>query len=58
MLQLAEALADAADGPLPPLEAVQGHQAALLARLRLNPAWLAEHLVDPASLADEAAMMR
>ncbi len=58
VLHLAEALADAADGPLPPLEAVQGHHAALLARLRLNPAWLAEHLVDPATLADEAAMMR
>jgi HD-like signal output (HDOD) protein len=57
VLHLAEALADAIDLGLPPIAAIEEHQAELIARLHLKPSWLADKLPDPAALAEEAALI-
>jgi HD-like signal output (HDOD) protein len=57
VLRLAEALADTMDLQQPPIEAMQQALPELIARLRLNPAWLADKLLDPAALAEDAQLM-
>jgi HD-like signal output (HDOD) protein len=57
VLHLAEALADAMDLEQPPIEALQSALPQLIARLRLNPDWLADKLLDPADLGQEVQMM-
>lgn len=69
VLHLAEALADTMDIAAPPppalgqtadaspVDALQLAMPELIARLRLNPAWLADKLLSPADLAQEAKLM-
>ena len=56
-LRLAEALADAMDLELAPLESLTREFPELIQRLRLNPAWLADKLLDPSVLSQEVALM-
>lgn len=57
VLHLAEALADTLDLEQPAVEALQAAVPDLIARLRMNPAWLADKLLDPAELAQEVQLM-
>jgi len=56
-LHLAEALADAMDLEQPPIESLQQTQSELIAKLRLNPAWLADKLLNPADLSQEVQLL-
>ena len=57
VLHLAEALADTLDLGGDAVAQVQEAQAELFQRLRLNPQWLADKLLDPASLSEEVQLM-
>lgn len=57
VLHLAEGLADAMDLGQPPIEAIEQALPELISRLRLKPSWLADKLLDPDQLSQEAQLM-
>lgn len=57
VLHLAEALADTMDLEGDPIESLQQAVPDLFVRLRLNPAWLSDKLLNPADLSAEVQLM-